>query len=167
MKNKKIKLLILIFIAIYTSLMIYFMFFGFGRITYKEHLYNFIPFKSIRESFEIYMFYVKNYSEIAGNEFWHFAVNIFGNIGMFIPYGILLTIFFNFRFANAFGVFEIGILTIETAQLISRRGVFDVDDIILNTIGFLIGYAITMAIFKFIQKKNREDKQIDKIQSIC
>ena len=170
MKNKKVKLFVLTAIIVYTAIMIYFMFFW-RRGTHSQHLYNLVPFKSIHEYFETYIRYVKDTSDIPhyiyifnlNLAFREFAVNIFGNIGMFIPYGILLALLFNGRFIKPLAIFGIGILTIETVQLISRRGVFDIDDIILNTAGFLLGYAIIKIIYKFIQKKNREDKQSDKI----
>ena len=140
MKKEKIHSLVLITTLAYTVLLIYWMFFGFGRITYTDYIFNLIPFKSIYSFFEAYIGHVKNMPNMAKKEFWNFAVNIFGNIGVFIPFGILLPILFNECFKKAFVVFGVGILILETAQFISRRGVFDVDDILLNTIGFLIGY---------------------------
>ena len=116
------------------------MLFGFGRTVSAEYRYNLVPFKAIYISFTDYVW----------NDFRHFAVNIFGNIGMFMPFGILLTLLFSLK--KAFIIFIIGVLTLETAQLISRRGVFDVDDIILNSIGFLTGYAI----IKIIKRGRRK-----------
>ena len=164
MKHKKAKLFILIALTAYTAIMIYLMFFH-NRRTFNAYLYNLKPFKTIREAFDIYIWYVKNIPKIAGNEFWRFAVNIFGNIGMFVPFGIFLTILFDFKFIKPLIIFETGLVTLETAQLISRRGVFDIDDIILNTIGFLIGCAIITLIYKFIIKVRRT-KQNVKIQNI-
>ena len=141
-KKEKTNSFVLSTTLAYTALLIYWMFFGFERITYTDYNYNLIPFKAICSFFEANTGYVKNMSDMAKKEFWYFAVNIFGNIGVFIPFGILLPILFNGCFKKACVVFGIGILMLETAQLISRRGVFDVDDILLNTIGFIIGYAM-------------------------
>ena len=160
MKNKKVKTFALTALIIYIAIMIYLMFFWRRGFQY-QYLYNLKPFKSIRNFFEVYMFYVKNYPDIAYNEFKNFAINIFGNIIMFIPFGILLTILFNYKFIKPFIVFEIGLITLELTQYISRRGVFDVDDIILNTVGFLIGYAIIKIISKILEY--RRTKLIDKI----
>jgi glycopeptide antibiotics resistance protein len=118
------------------------MFFGFGRSANNDYLYNFVPFITIYRAFAGYTW----------NNIWLFTVNIFGNIGMFIPFGILLPIILKGSFKKAFVIFIIGIITLETAQLISRRGVFDADDILLNTIGFLIGYAMIKAGNKLINK---------------
>ena len=52
-----------------------------------------------------------------------FIKNVIGNVVMFIPYGIFASV------------------TVETTQLLIGR-VFDIDDIILNVIGGLIGYGI-------------------------
>lgn len=146
MKYKKTKLFTLIALSAYTAIMVYLMLFGFGRITHSDYLYNLVPFKTIRYPFEIYI----------QHNIWHYSIwNIFGNIGMFIPFGILLAILFDFKFIKSLIIFEIGLLMLEVAQLISRRGVFDIDDIILNTIGFLTGYAIISIIHKIINKFRR------------
>lgn len=154
MGTKKAKPVILTVLIAYTSLLMYWMLFGFGRMVYDDYLYNLMPFKSIYETFEIYIWYVKNMPDSASNEFWRFAVNIFGNVAVFVPFGILLTILFDGRFIKSLIVFEFGIMTLEIIQLISRRGVFDIDDFILNTIGFLMGYAIIKIANKFINKIN-------------
>ncbi len=68
--------------------------------------------------------------------------NIGGNIIGFIPIGILLPLVFafitNWR-RSAIFVFCISLL-FETIQLFTGIGVFDVDDLLLNTLGGLAGY---------------------------
>ncbi len=74
--------------------------------------------------------------------------NIGGNIIGFIPLGILLPIIFlSLRkiWKTVFIVFCIS-LFFETTQLLTGLGVFDVDDLILNTAGGLIGYLIYLII---------------------
>jgi glycopeptide antibiotics resistance protein len=71
---------------------------------------------------------------------------------MFIPFGILLTRLFNGSLKKSFAAFITGILTLETAQLILRRGVFDVDDILLNGMGFITGYALIILINKYRER---------------
>lgn len=46
------------------------------------------------------------------------------------------------KYAKSLVIFLAGLFILEFSQLISRRGSFDVDDFILNTIGFTFGYAI-------------------------
>ena len=70
--------------------------------------------------------------------------NLLGNIIGFIPLGILLPLLFaRLRSATAtiFCVFMFS-LAFETFQLFSMLGIFDVDDIVLNTLGGAIGYLI-------------------------
>lgn len=72
--------------------------------------------------------------------------NIGGNIIGFIPLGILLPLLlpllrkFHWLIACIFLIS----LSFETAQLLTGIGVFDVDDLILNTGGGLIGYILFM-----------------------
>ena len=76
--------------------------------------------------------------------------NIGGNIIGFIPFGILLPVLFlSLRkiWKTVFTVFCISLL-FETTQLLTGLGVFDVDDLILNTAGGLLGYIIYLTIRK-------------------
>ncbi len=71
-------------------------------------------------------------------------LNLVGNIVAFFPFGFfmpilhpkcrsfLYTVFFSFEFS----------LIVETIQLISKVGSFDVDDLLLNTIGGALGCLI-------------------------
>ena len=63
---------------------------------------------------------------------------------MFIPMGFYLPLYFkninNYQKTIKYSLFVI--LIIEVGQFVLRAGVFDVDDIILNTLGCLIGYTV-------------------------
>ena len=64
-----------------------------------------------------------------------------------MPLGILL------RLKSTGFIFSVqmvlyGSLTIELVQLFSKKGSFDIDDLILNTIGGLLGFIITNVILK-------------------
>ena len=70
--------------------------------------------------------------------------NIGGNIVGFIPLGILLPLLF-VRLRGLISVTSIVFfisLLFETTQLVTGLGVFDVDDLILNTAGGVAGYII-------------------------
>jgi glycopeptide antibiotics resistance protein len=70
--------------------------------------------------------------------------NIGGNILGFVPLGILLPLLFvSLRswWKTTLTIFIISVL-FETTQLITGWGFFDVDDMILNTTGGLIGYIL-------------------------
>lgn len=70
--------------------------------------------------------------------------NIGGNIIGFVPLGILLPLLFG-RCRNFFlltGTVFFTSLSFETLQLLLGTGVFDVDDLILNTAGGIAGYLL-------------------------
>lgn len=100
-----------------------------------EGLYsaNFIPFKTIK-------IYIRYYDLPGLRSF----ANLFGNVLIFIPVGIMLPMVHKasqnplIMLANSF----IFVLGIEVFQLFSAFGEFDVDDIILNCFGVLIGRAL-------------------------
>ena len=65
------------------------------------------------------------------------------NILMFVPMGFLVSVSLKKR--SLLKILGIGCgfsLSIEIPQLVCRRGVFSVDDVIHNTLGFIIGYGL-------------------------
>lgn len=72
-----------------------------------------------------------------------FFINIIGNIVLFIPLGFFLPLLWR-RWQRFLSVLLAGLffsLTIETIQLFIHRSV-DIDDILLNTLGVVLGYGI-------------------------
>lgn len=77
-----------------------------------------------------------------GNHFID-MLNLVGNIIPFMPVGLLAPLVFrsiSWQKALAIGV-GIG-LTFEVMEIVFRVGIFDVDDIILNALGVLLGYGV-------------------------
>lgn len=75
-----------------------------------------------------------------------FLTNVCGNIVVFIPVGIFLPQLIK-RCKNVFLIILISLelsLFAEVIQLVSKVGSFDVDDLLLNTLGGLCGYIIYM-----------------------
>lgn len=110
--------------------------------------YNFIPFHSIMD-------YLFNDNIIVRS--FSFS-NIMGNIILFVPLGGYITLFNNDKGLrkNLLWVFIISV-SAEIIQYVLMVGVADVDDVILNCLGGLIGiivYRFLLAIFKD-QKKVR------------
>ena len=70
-------------------------------------------------------------------------INIFGNILIFVPFGFLGIVFPKL---NQFWIlildFLFAIIILESFQYFTRLGVFDIDDVILNTAGAAIGFWI-------------------------
>ena len=121
---------------LYIFLLIYFLFFaewdGRGPEVNAEPRYNLVPFLEIHR----YL----HYKEILGDQM--VFLNLFGNVIGFIPLGFLLPVVCS-GFKKPGIVIYLGItisIMVECLQLLLRVGSCDVDDVILNTIGTVIGY---------------------------
>lgn len=135
--KKKIKILGLLCFICYLIGLTYFLFFAeaYGRsIQDRSYAYNFIPLKEIKRFWY--------YREVIGA--MPVFINLAGNVFAFVPFGAILPVLKK----NARGFFRIGLFTlefsllVETIQLVTKVGTFDVDDLLLNTIGGILGYAI-------------------------
>ncbi len=79
-------------------------------------------------------------------------INILGNIALFIPLSIILLNYFkSLTYSNVIFTNFITSLSFELIQLETGWGVFDVDDIFLNTLGGIIG----LVIYHLITHKKR------------
>ena len=121
---------------IYLAGLCYFLFFAenYGRIFGQENYrYNLVPFREI-ERFWIYR------KELGIHSFYNLAGNILG----FVPAGFFIPILWKNRRGFLFTVcitFQMSLL-VEILQLIFRVGSFDVDDLLLNTFGGMLGYCL-------------------------
>ena len=138
----------------YMILLVYYLFFSeeYGRQqAYSEYHYNLELFRELRRYLE--------HRGMIGNEL--FLINVVGNVVAFMPFGFLLPVMYreqrkdvvykghffrSFLFVSLSGFFFS--LSVEVVQLISKVGCFDVDDLVLNTSGVMIGY-----ILYYISKK--------------
>lgn len=130
-----------ILFVLYIIVLVYFLFFSerYGRSGAQIYRYNLVPFKEIQR-------YIK-YRKLFGWEY--FIVNIYGNILAFVPFGFFLPIISKNN-RSLWSVILYGFeftLGIELVQLSFQVGTFDVDDIIMNTLGAIGGYII-FAIFR-------------------
>ena len=81
------------------------------------------------------------------------ARNIAGNIVMFVPLGFLLPCIAD-RFAKLKFTLSGAVLlafVLEALQLLTLRGSFDIDDIILRSVGAMLGFAVWHIIFRFLR----------------
>lgn len=129
-------------------LLAYFLFFSeeYGRDeAYSTYQYNLELFREIKR-------YIM-YREQIGMAY--FAINLLGNVVAFMPFGFLVPVMYreqrkgvSFRghyFRSFLFVTFLGFLFsffIETVQLVTKVGCFDVDDLFLNTLGVVLGYII-------------------------
>lgn len=143
--KKRIVIVAWVVFYVYVLLLAYFLFFSerYGRDMVTEN-YNLRPFREIKR-------FIK-YREQIGIE--GFLVNILGNVLAFSPFGFLLPLL-NSAYRKFYKIAILSILfslVVELSQLILKVGVFDVDDIFLNSIGGIIGY-LSFLIFHAIYKK--------------
>lgn len=140
----------------YLLFLSYLLFFStyFGRTEYGEgeYRYNLTLFQEIGRYW--------HYGRRTGS--WYlFLMNVCGNIGVFVPVGIFLPALFE-RCKNVFLTIlvclEISLLA-EVVQLVSRVGSFDVDDLLLNTIGGVVGYLIFWMVTKCHSKAKKSRKK--------
>lgn len=132
-----IKLGTLALLILYILLLIYVCFFSeaYGRTDITDtYRFNLIPFR------EITRFYV--YRDVVGAK--AFVLNLFGNVLAFVPFGLFISILFKRErhFLNILRMTFVLSLGIEILQLLTRTGSFDVDDLILNTIGGILGFIL-------------------------
>ena len=147
--KKKVRVLdlLLYFIAVcYIVLLLLILF----RRVHFYRSFNIIPFKSI-------------YEYLAGDDLVvrAFAVsNVLGNIVIFIPLGIYLTLFNHLakRRKIILSVFVFSML-VEVIQYTFKLGIGDIDDVILNVLGGAIGVSIYQLLW-LIFKDNRKIRNV-------
>lgn len=151
MKRKKnnVYILIKVLFVLYLLALLYLVF-GLDRVEHSDYQYNLVLFDEIKRYFR--------YRDIVGNRI--FILNILGNVVGFIPFGWMVP-YISRKYANGFFVvllsFEFS-LFIELTQLIFRIGSFDVDDLLLNTLGGCIGY-ILFYLMKKLRRSRRGHKK--------
>ena len=126
------------FIFPYTIFLLYLMFLGFGREQHEANIVRLLPFIST-------VFFVQNTTS------WEsIIINLFGNIIMFIPFGFL-----GWLNAKYFSLkklildFLSALIIVEALQYLTRLGVFDIDDLALNSLGVWIGFQMRKFIDHF------------------
>lgn len=132
--------------VLYIVFLVYFLCFSelYGRTEVSEgYRYNLELFKEINRFIQ--------YREELG-AFAVFA-NLFGNILIFVPYGFFISMASTSRsfFQTLLYSFALS-LGVEIFQLLTKVGSFDVDDLMLNTLGGVLGY-ILFLICNIIRRK--------------
>jgi len=104
---------------------------------------NFIPFRTIQQSLSRTLAPIQ----------W---LNLYGNIALFVPTGVLAALWLKKqRVANAaFVSFGLS-LSLELMQLFLLMGSFDVDDLILNTAGGMLGAMLVVTGLKLANTMRR------------
>ena len=144
-KKRRLRILGKILFVLYILFVFYFLIFSdwYGRTgEMQEYHYNLVLFKEIKRFW--------NYRGQLG-AFATFT-NLFGNIVIFLPFGFFMPMASRYRsfFLTLFYSFGVSFF-VECFQLVTRVGSFDVDDMLLNTFGGVIGY-IVFAICNMIRR---------------
>ena len=130
-----------VFLVLYIILLVWVLFFihtpSFARspLRFQDVSPQLIPFGSIIR-------YVKATS--SDNHMYLLFSNVIGNVLLFVPWGMLSTQPFPLL-NNGIKVTTVTMLASATAELLQyvfHLGVFDVDDILLNTLGGILGYTL-------------------------
>ena len=133
-----------ILFILYIIFLVYFLFLSdwYGREgVMDEYHYNLVLFQEIERFW--------TYREVLG---WVAYANLFGNVLIFVPFGFFMPMASRYRsfFLTLFYSFGVSFF-VECFQLVTRVGSFDVDDMLLNTLGGVIGY-IVFAICNMIRR---------------
>ena len=122
----------------YTIFLLYLMFLGFGREQHEANIVRLLPLVST-------ILFVQNTTS------WEsIIINLFGNIIMFIPFGFLGWLngkYFSFK--KLIVDFLSALIILEALQYLTRLGVFDIDDLALNSLGVWIGFQMRKFIDHF------------------
>ncbi|WP_366921540.1 VanZ family protein [Metallumcola ferriviriculae] len=143
--SKTIRGIAIIVFVFYALVMLSELFLGGHRWYSSEFRYNLVPFKTISR-------YIVDYHRYNFNTWF---INLFGNVLAFMPLGFLAPIIFHKKLPTIKNVFGLSLtipFLIEIIQLVLRVGSFDIDDIILNSIGVMLGYLILIIVLKTIKK---------------
>src|SRR6185312_16642010 len=127
------KLLATLMIGCYFAVLFYLTLFHTNRRVSSGNALNLVPFRTIAHYFR------------EGG--WVMLVNVPGNVLAFVPVGLILPVVRGRR-TSVWEILLAGAglsIFIETAQYVSGRRFADVDDVVLNALGAVIGYLVFVA----------------------
>lgn len=159
-KHNKVNILREVFINfffIYFLIVIYFTFFKGGILQLDLQMRSYVNIIPLVETIKMFQ---DNFMGI-GNSLY----NVIGNILLFVPLGFAVPLLFK-NHNKFFEVVLYGFIasfSIELLQYLTCTNFTDIDDIIFNTLGTLIGFFI-FNIFIFIVEKNNIIYPIEKIR---
>lgn len=105
-------------------------------LTRQRFPHNLIPFRQKLHDLSFY-------HSMSAFERWNFLTDLLGNIGLFVPMPFFLLVFFKIRDSwKAVATAAVISGAVELTQYFFRIGIADIDDIILNVLGAVIGAAM-------------------------
>ena len=105
-------------------------------LTRHRFPHNLIPFRQKLQD-------LSYYHSMSAFERWNFLTDLLGNIGLFVPLPFFLLLFFKIK-ETWKTVLIAAVISggVEITQYFFRIGIADIDDIILNILGAIIGAGI-------------------------
>lgn len=145
-KKDNRRIVAMLLFVIYLVGLFYLLFFAeeMGRNAGVEYRYNIVPFKEIKRFLAS--------TKVLGMR--PVLLNLMGNVVVFMPIGyfiprvlkkepgVIVSVLLCMEFS----------LAVEIVQLITKKGCCDVDDVILNTLGGLMGYIV----YYFLRRRKRK-----------
>ncbi|XQY91661.1 VanZ family protein [Metabacillus sp. HB246100] len=136
--KKAIKGVSFFLFLIYLATLLYLLFFSqYRQLIEGTRTYNLIPFETINR-------YMRSYDGFSLTD------EFVGNILAFLPFGVFLPLLFpSLRrvYSVILGTFILS-LSVECLQFYFWVGAFDVDDLLLNTVGGGLGYMFFLVLLK-------------------
>ncbi len=154
-KEKKTSVFWTALFALYLAVLLYGLFFaeGLRDLFQEEYRYNLQPFYEITR----YIHYAKTigYDRV--------ALNLLGNVMIFMPLGYFVPKMFapRMKWWQMMLVAMATSTAVEVTQLVTKVGSCDVDDVILNTLGGVLGFCIYAGIRRY-KKHHRKSKRKNK-----
>ena len=145
MKRRRLVRLALL---VYALALVSFMFFGLGRVEQRS---------SFQDSLEIYS--IPPWFPKMPSDAWRIWIFSVGNLAAFMPLGALIPASLSQawrKYWKCLLLFLLGITALELLQMLSLLGSLDVEDILVNTMGFSAGYAA----WKFARRGKNAKKQL-------
>ena len=142
--NRPMKINLYIFFVLYLIFLIYLTLFD---VSWLRSGFDFFNFDNLADRVNLIPFhtifsFINDFDSLISTK--QIFLNLFGNIFAFMPMALFLPLFFKKQ--GKIGYFIITlviiILGIETVQLITGFGRFDVDDLILNLFGAVLAYLV-------------------------
>ena len=89
------------------------------------------------------------------------AINLVGNIVLLVPIGLIVPLVFrNITWKKSLAVALAAGFAIEGMQALLHVGIFDIDDVLLNALGVMVGYWA----FKILLKMQRSRKSASRVR---
>jgi len=129
MDQGKLRKITILLLALYTMLTLYFLYLGFNRASFLQD--SSLRYSLIPDGIPLHYPMGRNF------QLCFFEL---GNFVAFIPFGIVIPLLFRCNFIRFISLFILSITILEILQILSRLGSFDIDDIIINTLGAAVGF---------------------------